>query len=67
MKNFEHLKSMSKNKMADFLYAMLRGSCNYPKEYDCRKCIAKSLCDVRCDNTSKYNIVKWLESEVENE
>ena len=63
MNNFEHLKTMSKNKMADFLYAMLRDSCIYPRECDCTKCIAKSLCDVICERNSKYSIVKWLESE----
>ena len=67
MNNFEHLKSMSKNKMADFLSSILRESCCHPKEYNCRKCVAKSLCDVVCESKSKYSIVKWLESEVEDE
>lgn len=63
MNNYEKLKQMSKNKMADFLYAMLRGSCRVPKEYDCKKCVAKSLCDVERKRDSKYSIQKWLESE----
>ena len=63
MNNYEKIKQMSKNKMADFLYAMLRESCCVPKEYDCRKCVAKSLCDIDRKRSSKYSIQKWLESE----
>lgn len=67
MNNYKKIKQMSKNKMADFLYALLRGSCCVPKEYDCKKCVAKSLCDVERKRDSKYSIKKWLESEVSDD
>lgn len=64
MNNFEKIKSFSKHKMTDFLYALLRSSCCVPKEYDCNKCVAKSLCDVDRKRDSRYSIKQWLESEV---
>ena len=67
MNNYENMKQMSKNKMADFLYALLRSSCNHPKEFDCKKCIAKSLCDIERKRNSRYSIMKWLEEEVNND
>lgn len=63
MNNFEMIKSFSKNKMTDFLYALLRSSCCIPKEYDCNKCVAKSLCDVERKRDSRYSIAKWLSEE----
>ena len=63
MHNYKHMKQMSKNKMADFLYALSRSSCNYPKEFDCKKCIAKSFCDIGHKRSSRYSIMKWLEEE----
>lgn len=65
MNNFEKIKTFSKNKMANFLFAILRSTCNVPKPSDCNKCVAKSLCDVERKRETKYSIVKWLESEGE--
>ena len=67
MNNYENIKQMSKNKMADFLYALSRSSCSYPKEFDCKKCIAKSFCDIERKRNSRYSIMKWLEEEVLND
>ena len=67
MNNYENIKQMSKNKMADFLYALSRSSCSYPKEFDCKKCIAKSFCDIERKRSSRYSIMKWLEEEVLND
>jgi len=65
MNNYERIKQFSKNKMTNFLYALSRNSCCYPREYDCRKCVAKSLCDVEQRRYSRYSIAKWLQAESE--
>lgn len=66
MNNYEKIKSFSKNKMTDFLYALLRSSCYFPKEYDCNKCVTKSLCDIERKRDSRYSIKQWLQQESES-
>ena len=63
MTNFERIKAMSVEEMADILAIFLEGdSCINPKSICC-DCKVRELCSL----TKRADAVEWLESEVQDE
>lgn len=58
MTNFEKIKNMSVEEMAEFLFNQLNNDCieNF-------KCLQQKL--TRCNGKCNNNIINWLKSEVE--
>lgn len=55
--NFEKIKSMDIDKMAEFIYRLK--DC---EDIDCNKCMLNDLCSIGMHD--KEDILRWLESEV---